>query len=92
MSGGSLREQIDKVIITKEPFSEEKIIEYSCQFAEGLLELKAKGIIHRDLRPENVLIHNDQIKFGDFDSAFIKGYSDYRNIKNGVDMKETTPL
>lgn len=39
-----------------------------------------------------MLIHNNQIKFGDFDSAFIKGYSDYRNIKNGVDMKETTPL
>ena len=39
-----------------------------------------------------MLIHNGQIKFADFDSAFIKGYSDYRNIKNGVDMKETTPL
>jgi hypothetical protein len=38
------------------------------------------------------MIHNGHIKFGDFDSAFIKGYSDYRNIKNGVDMKETTPL
>ena len=54
--------------------------------------MKSKGIIHRDLRPDNVLVHNGQLKFADFDSAFIKGYSDYRNIKNGVDMKETTPL
>lgn len=92
MTEGSLREQIDRVTLTKDPFKEETIIEYACQFAEGLIELRSKGIIHRDLRPENVLVHNGQIKFADFDSAFIKGYSDYRNIKNGVDMKETTPL
>lgn len=48
--------------------------------------------MHRDLRPENVLFHNGQIKFSDFDSAFIRGYSDYRNIKNGVNMGDTTPL
>jgi len=54
--------------------------------------LRSKGIIHRDLRPENILIHNGQLKFADFDSAFINGFSDSRNIKNGVDMKDTTPL
>jgi len=56
-----------------------------------LIELRSKGIIHRDLRPENILFHNKQIKFADFDAAFIKDYSDYRNIKNGVDRKDTTP-
>ena len=69
MNEGSLREQLEKVIEKKEPFSEEKIVEYACQFAEGLLELKSKGIIHRDLRPDNVLVHNGQLKFADFDSA-----------------------
>ena len=39
-----------------------------------------------------MLFHNGQIKFSDFDSAFIRGYSDYRNIKNGVNMGDTTPL
>ena len=87
MNSGSLTEQLAKVIRDKEPFKEEKIVEFACQFAEGLLELRAKGIIHRDLRPDNVLVHNGQLKFADFDSAFIKGYSNYRNIKNGVDMK-----
>ena len=92
MNEGSLKEQLQTVIEKKEPFSEEKIVEYACQFTQGLLELKSKGIVHRDLRPDNVLSHNGQLKFADFDSAFIKGYSDFRNIKNGVDMKETTPL
>lgn len=54
--------------------------------------MRDRGIIHRDLRPENILFNNKQIKFSDFDSAFIRGYSDYKNIKNGVNMKDTTPL
>ena len=68
------------------------MIERTCQMAEGLLVLRSKGIVHRDLRPDNILFHNNQLKFSDFDSAFIQGYSDHRNIKNGVDMKDTTPL
>ena len=54
--------------------------------------MRSRGIIHRDLRPDNILFHEGQLKFSDFDSAFIRGYSDSRNIKNGVDMKDTTPL
>lgn len=93
MEDGSLKDQIDRIINKKQQkFTQEEIIEYACQIAEGLLELKQRGIIHRDLRPENILFKNKQIKFSDFDSAFIKGYSDYKNIKNGVNMKDTTPL
>lgn len=93
MNGGSLKEQIDRIIAKKQdPFTEHEVIEYSCQIAQGLQELKLRGIIHRDLRPENILFHNKQIKISDFDSAFIKGYSDYRNIRTGLNMKDTTPL
>jgi serine/threonine protein kinase len=87
MNGGALSEYIMKEHL----FTENEIAEYTCQIAEGLIELRSKGIIHRDLRPENILFHNKQIKFADFDAAFIKDYSDYRNIKNGVDRKDTTP-
>lgn len=93
MNQGSLKEQIDRIIDKRqEKFTEEEVIEYSCQFMQGLLELRKKGIVHRDLRPENILFHNKQLKFSDFDSAFIKGYSTYKNIKNGVNMCDTTPL
>jgi serine/threonine protein kinase len=93
MNEGSLKEHIDRIQAKKQdPFTEHEVIEYTCQIAEGLQELKRRGIIHRDLRPENILFHNKQIKISDFDSAFIKGYSDYRNIRNGLLMKDTTPL
>jgi serine/threonine protein kinase len=93
MNEGSLKEQIDRITAKKqEPFTEHEIIEYTCQIAQGLTELKIRGIIHRDLRPENILFHEKQIKISDFDSAFIKGYSDYRNIRNGLQMKDTTPM
>lgn len=93
MNEGSLKEQIDRIMAKKQdPFTEHEVIEYTCQIAQGLQELKLRGIIHRDLRPENILFHNKQIKISDFDSAFIKGYSDYRNIRTGLNMKDTTPL
>jgi serine/threonine protein kinase len=92
MDEGSLREQLELIGQQgRKPFSEQEAVEWSCQMAEGLLELRAKGIIHRDLRPDNILFHKGQLKFADFDSAFIRGFSDWRNIKNGVNMKETTP-
>ena len=93
MNQGSLREQLEAIAAKRRPpFSEEEVIERACQIVEGLMELRGRGIIHRDLRPDNILFHNNQLKFADFDSAFIRGYSDSRNIKNGVDMKDTTPL
>jgi serine/threonine protein kinase len=93
MNEGSLKDQIERIVNKKqEKFTEEAIIDYTCQIGQGLIELKQRGIIHRDLRPENILFHNKQIKFSDFDSAFIRGYSNYKNIKNGVNMKDTTPL
>jgi serine/threonine protein kinase len=93
MNGGSLKEQIDRIAAKKQdPFTEHEVIEYSCQIAQGLQELKLRGVIHRDMRPENILFHNKQIKISDFDSAFIRGYSDYRNIRTGLNMKDTTPL
>lgn len=38
--------------------SEEEVISYAAQIIEGLLELKKKRIIHRDLRLCNILVHN----------------------------------
>ncbi len=55
-----------------------------------MIELKKKGILHRDLRACNIFLHNDEVKFGDFDSAFIYKESQCTDIKSGIDIN-TTP-
>lgn len=67
------------------------MINFICQFVDGLNKLAKKGILHRDLRPSNVLLRDGQILFSDFDSAFILNVSDYLQIRNGIEMKATTP-
>lgn len=65
---GTLDERISNF---RNPLSQDQIIMYSSQVMQGLVELKKKGILHRDLRPCNIFLQNDEVKFGDFDSAFI---------------------
>lgn len=70
---------------------EEDVIGYAAQIIEGLLELKKKRILHRDLRLCNILVHNGEIKFSDFDTAFIGGKSNWQDVKNGIDIETSPP-
>jgi serine/threonine protein kinase len=47
---------------------------------EGLLALRAKKIVHRDLSVSNILICPTGIKICDFDTAFIAGFSSQQDI------------
>lgn len=52
-------------------------IEEACRFVEqaakGLLEAHTKGITHRDVKPENMLVSNDVLKVTDFGLARMEG-------------------
>jgi serine/threonine protein kinase len=65
MSGGDLKVQLDEV----EVFSEERAKFYAAEITLGVQFLHQHGILHRDLKLENVLVGSDgHCKIADFGS------------------------
>ena len=62
---------LDKYILQYEGKSIDRKIIYSfmSQILKSLVKIHSSGIIHRDIKPCNIFIKNDQIKIGDFGLA-----------------------
>jgi serine/threonine protein kinase len=55
------------------PLHPEKAVEVACQVAEGLAAAHGKGIIHRDIKPDNIFLTNEgRAKILDFGIARIE--------------------
>ena len=67
--GGSLKDLLEHGRIEQE----EVIMNYACQILEGLSYLHGRGIVHRDIKPDNILLTSDAgiIKLVDFGAAKI---------------------
>ncbi len=66
IKGATLKELIEK----NAPFSEKEIYGVSVQIAEALAHAHKNGIIHRDIKPQNILVtKNGEIKVMDFGIA-----------------------
>ncbi|MBZ5599786.1 MAG: serine/threonine-protein kinase [Acidobacteriia bacterium] len=65
LEGESLRERIQQG-----PIPQRKAVEYAIQAADGLAAAHEKGMVHRDLKPDNLfLTSNGRIKILDFGLA-----------------------
>lgn len=65
LEGETLRERISRGAI---PFR--KAAEWAAQIADGLAAAHAKGIVHRDVKPENIFLSRDErVKLLDFGLA-----------------------
>ena len=96
MEGGSLRKHIDtKELYRGEPAEViERILDFAIQFARGLHYAHSKGLIHRDVKPDNLLLTSDANKDGARRIATAKvsdfGISNARAIVSGMDQ-QTSP-
>ena len=78
----------EKEKITKEDYTEDEIRYFLRQIIKGVSYLHHNGIIHKDLKPDNILIsHTNKIKITDFNvSSLLK---DKKNDKIGKKIEGT---
>jgi serine/threonine protein kinase len=63
MSGGSLSE----LISAKKKLAPKAVLRYLNEAAEGLVYLEEKGMVHRDIKPGNLMLNKEGfVKLGDF--------------------------
>lgn len=67
-------------LIKKKP-TKTQIKNYMKQLVNGLVELHSHGYIHNDIKPQNILYKNHNIKIIDFGLAFMISYP-YSRIRN----------
>jgi len=70
LSGGSLRDLIERRRESGEPLPAEEILRLATEISRGLAHIHKRGMLHRDLQPRNVLLDEwGTVRIVDFDLA-----------------------
>ncbi len=80
VDGQTLREYMDTRLSRKEPIPLAEILTCARQIASALAEAHASGIVHRDIKPQNIIVTKaGQIKITDFGIAQLPTEDPYDN-------------
>src|SRR5688572_20218580 len=66
--GGSLKQRL-----AKGPLTVAEALDAATQVADGIARAHAAGVVHRDLKPGNVMLTEDAVKIVDFGLATLAG-------------------
>lgn len=82
VEGGSLRNWLQQL---EGPMSVQQALELFAQVADGLEHIHQQGLVHRDLKPDNILLSGERVpKIGDFGLALHTGEERSRITKSGM--------
>src|SRR6185436_12318976 len=69
--------------------AQRKAIDYASQIVKGLAAAHEKGIVHRDIKPDNIFIPNDgRVKILDFGIAKLTGTGDGKQPQTEVPTRK----
>lgn len=81
IEGSNLKE----LIVKQAPLPASQAIEIAAQICDAINYAHTKGLIHRDIKPQNILLTNDgTVKVTDFGIA--KGYGDQNLTQTGITL------
>ena len=74
LSGGTLKSKLKQFLADGKEIPIHDVLEYGIQIAEGLAHAHRQGIIHRDIKTDNVMLTGEgSVKLTDFGLAKLKG-------------------
>lgn len=81
----TLRKRLDSNVI---PFQTK--VKYACQLLSAVSFLQSQNVVHRDIKPNNIFISNDNVLLGDF--GLIKVVDDNPSDADDIDLVNETVM